>query len=281
MQISAPLSVARDTSPESQAYMDAMRRATMTADQVPNRMPQANPGAIGSQEALANMREMFGDSTRGTIASSNSVLQEQGRSGALVNLQIRNSKSDEAKADAAYRGTLLGDHREKMVEYMHNLENGGMDFRNVMGGTVKQQLPGSPGAFVSGGRIDQIEQDYLNLFAQYATSDQGIEYLKNTTGIVGQADVFGGDQQEALNYMLQCMLTSAGASYQGVALASDTFEHGQEAKTIASEACRTLLMLPTLSRLGPDAMAELPAPIQTLVGQYMNLVRQIQDKMAA
>ena len=50
---------------------------------------------------------------------------------------------------------------------------------------------------------------------------------------------------------------------------------------VAREACRTLLMLPSLSQLGPDAMAALPAPIQTLVGQYNALLQNIQNRLGA
>lgn len=282
MQISAPQSVQRDTSPESIAYLNAMRGATMTADQVQNRIPQANPGQIGDAAALQNFRDAMGDAESGPIHESNERLRTSPndtavRSNALVSLGIRASDTQAAKTNKAYRGDLLAGYRDNVVEYMQNLRNGGMDFSGALNGTHKGSIIGSPGSFVSGGRIDQIEQDYLTMFGNYATSDQGIEYLKNTTGIVGQADVFGGDASQALKFMLQSMLNTTGAAYVGM-----DREDGldSDAMNTSREALRTLLMLPSLSNLGPEEMAALPGPIQTLIGQYQALVQQIQARLA-
>ena len=295
-EISAPISVQPNTSPESVAYMNAVnnaqaraqRRANlnpdMTADQVQNRLPQAQIGQLGDAQTLENFRNVMGNSEKGVIQDSNKAFaggtDVSARSNALVHLGIRTSGTEAAKANTAYRGSLLGGYKANVSEYMQNLENGGMNFTGVLNGTQKGTLKGSPGAYVSGGRIDQIEQDYLSMFGNYATSDEGIEYMKNTSDIVGQADVFGGDPRQAVNFMLQSMLNTTGAAYVGMDQDPNLL-NGQDAMMVAREACRTLLMLPNLSQLGPDAMAALPAPIQTLVGQYNALLQNIQNRLGA
>lgn len=283
MQISAPLSLQRNTSPESVAYMNAMRGVTMTADQVPNRIPQASPGQLGGAEALANFKGIMGDSTQGFIKQSNDMYGRDSGTGntanALASLGVRTSNTESARADKAYRGTLLSQYNSNVAQYMQNLETGGMDFSNALRGTEKGTVKGSPGSFVSGGKIDQIERDYLEMFGNYALSDQGVEYLKNTSETVGTADVFQGDPTRALNLMLQTMLTSTGAAYVGMDQ-NPNLKQGAAAMNTAREALRTLLMLPSLSQMDPQAMQALPGPIQGLIAQYQNLVNQIQAKMA-
>ena len=117
------------------------------------------------------------------------------------------------------------------------------------------------------------------MFGNYALSDQGVEYLKNTSETVGTADVFQGDPTRALNLMLQTMLTSTGAAYVGMDQ-NPNLKQGAAAMNTAREALRTLLMLPSLSQMDPQAMQALPGPIQSLIAQYQNLVNQIQAKMA-
>ena len=65
-----------------------------------------------------------------------------------------------------------------------------MDMRYALNNTQKGTIAGSPGSFVTGGRIDQIEADLLSMLGDYATSDQGVDYLKTITDAVQSADVF-------------------------------------------------------------------------------------------
>ena len=158
--------------------------------------------------------------------------------------------------------------------------NGGMDLRYAMNGTQKEMIAGSPGAFNYGGKIDQIQDDLFTMLAPYLTSDQGIEYFQNMTNLIQGADVFGGDQSAALDYMMRTILTSAGGAFTRVGAQKDTYEHGAEATKAAQEAMRTLLFLPTLSAQSTEYKQALTPEMRSLVDKYEALIQEIQQKMA-
>ena len=279
MNISAPLSVQADTSPEAVAYQKAMRGATMDASSIPNRLEQAQPGQLGGADAFQNLRDVF--AANDTIAASNTMLATGGgKANALANLHLRTSETQEAKANKAYQGDLLSGFYNNVPQYFHNLENGGMDLRYAMNGTQKDTIVGSPGAFNYGGKIDQIQDDLLTMLAPYLTSDQGIEYFQNMTNLVQGADVFEGNQSAALDYMMRTILTSAGGAFTRVGAQKDTYEHGAEATKAAQEAMRTLLFLPTLSAQSTEYKQALTPEMRSLVDKYEALIQEIQQKMA-
>ena len=279
MNISAPLSVQADTSPEAVAYQKAMRGATMDASSIPNRLEQAQPGQLGGADAFQNLQDVF--AANDTIAASNRSLALTGKkSDALVNLKFRTSETQEAKANKAYQGDLLSGFFSNVPQYFHNLENGGMDLRYAMNGTQKEMIAGSPGAFNYGGKIDQIQDDLFTMLAPYLTSDQGIGYFQNMTNLIQGADVFGGDQSAALDYMMKTVLTTAGSSFTRIGAQKDTYEHGAEAAKAAQEAMRTLLFLPSLSAQSTDYKQALTPQMRALVEKYEALIQEIQQKMA-
>lgn len=279
VNISAPLSVQADTSPEAVAYQQAMRGATMDASSIPNRLEQAQPGQLGGAEAFQNIRDVF--AANGTIASSNSMLATGGgKANALAKLQLRTTSTAEAKANKAYQGNLLSGFSGNLSQYFHNLENGGMDLRYAMNGVQKGLVTGSPGSFNYGGKMDQIQDDLFTMLTPYLTSDQAIEYFQNMTNLVQGADVFGGDQSAALSYMMRTILTSAGGAYASMGAQKDTYQHGDEATKAAQEAMRTLLFLPTLSEQNADYKQALTPQMRALVEKYEALIQEIQQKMA-
>lgn len=279
MNISGPLSVQADTSPEAVAYQQAMRGATMDASSIPNRLEQAQPGQLGGADAFQNLQDVF--AANGTIASSNSMLATGGgKANALAKLQLRTTSTAEAKANKAYQGNLLSGFSGNLSQYFHNLENGGMDLRYAMNGVQKGLVTGSPGSFNYGGKMDQIQDDLFTMLTPYLTSDQAIEYFQNMTNLVQGADVFGGDQSAALSYMMRTILTSAGGAYASMGAQKDTYQHGDEATKAAQEAMRTLLFLPTLSEQNADYKQALTPQMRALVEKYEALIQEIQQKMA-
>lgn len=279
VNISGPLSVQADTSPEAVAYQQAMRGATMDASSIPNRLEQAQPGQLGGADAFQNLQDVF--AANGTIASSNSMLATGGgKANALAKLQLRTTSTAEAKANKAYQGNLLSGFSGNLSQYFHNLENGGMDLRYAMNGVQKGLVTGSPGSFNYGGKMDQIQDDLFTMLTPYLTSDQAIEYFQNMTNLVQGADVFGGDQSAALSYMMRTILTSAGGAYASMGAQKDTYQHGDEATKAAQEAMRTLLFLPTLSEQNADYKQALTPQMRALVEKYEALIQEIQQKMA-
>ena len=278
MNISSPISAQVDTSPEALAYQKAMRGATMDASQVQNRMVPASPGQLGDAASRQGLMDVFANGP--AIQESNDSFARGDRSGALVKLQLRNTSSEEAKASKAYRGGLLDSYSQNVADYFHNLEGGGMDMRYALNNTQTGTIAGSPGSFVTGGRIDQIEADLLSMLGDYATSDQGVDYLKTITDAVQSADVFQGDRGNALSYAMSSFLTTAGGAYTSIAANPQNFEHGQEAGLAAREAMRTLLMLPTLSSQTDQYKQTFTPELQSLITQYEAIVQEIKRKMA-
>lgn len=279
MQISGPLSVERNESAESLDYMEKMRGALMTAGDVPDRIPEARPGQT-DQSKFASFQDAFLGSGA-AVANSNRAFQSHDRDTALVELGIRNSGSAQGRADKAFRGSLMNNVNGDYATYLHNLESGGMDLGRALNDTTKQSIntggKQSAAAFVTGGKIDQISSDMLSMFSQYAESDEGISYLRQAVGTLGGADVFQGSQQDALQYMMRCMLTTS--NHAGVAAQQDTYKNGGAALNVAREACRTLLALPTLSEMPPEARSALPPTIQPLIAQYQSLIERIQGRL--
>lgn len=278
MTISSPIAGHVNTSQEALDYQRAMRGATMGAGDVQNRLVAGNPGQL-NEAARQNLTDIFrnGDA----IQASNSAAANGNHSGALVNLRLRNTSSQEAIAAKAFRGSLLDGYNQNVSDYFHNLEAGGMDMRHAMDRTQKSTIAGSPGSYVTGGKMDQIEDDLLSMLSDYATSDQGVDYLKTLTGAVQSADVFQGNQSSALSYVMSHFLTSAGGAYTSVAANPQNFEHGEEAGLAAREAMRTLLMLPTLSSQTDQFKQTFPPELRSLITKYEAIVREIQRKMSS
>ena len=76
---------------------------------------------------------------------------------------------------------------------------------------------------------------------------------------------------------MRCMLTTS--NHAGVAAQQDTYKNGGAALNVAREACRTLLALPTLSEMPPEARSALPPTIQPLIAQYQSLIERIQGRL--
>ncbi len=278
--ISGPLSVSLNDSEDSVRYMTAMQNAVMpNASQIANRVPTAKPGQIGDAAALTGLQDIFANGN--AIHTSNEFVRQGDRNNALAAIGIRTSQSAEAKADKAYRGDLLGNYSSDVADYFYNLQQGGLNMKYILPATTKGNLKGSPGAYVTGGRIDQMEQDLLSLFGNYATSDQSLEYIKNVSSAIGDADVFENDPRAVINYVIQCMLTSTGASHTKIMQQGSRFQDNENTVNTAREVLRTLLYLPNLASKSAEVRSTLPPEVNTLVDQYNALLDQIQQKLAA
>ncbi|MFR8334603.1 MAG: hypothetical protein ACLU9S_21470 [Oscillospiraceae bacterium] len=154
MNISSPISAQVDTSPEALALPEGHARRD------DGRL--AGPEPHGSGLARTARRCSLPSGADGRVckrfrhSESNDSFARGDRSGALVKLQLRKhflGRGD--KASKAYRGGLLDSYSQNVADYFHNLEGGGMDMRYALNNTQKGTIAGSPGSFVTGGRIDQ------------------------------------------------------------------------------------------------------------------------------
>ena len=248
----------------------------MTPEQIPGRMPEARPGQVNPEGFAAFEAAMNGPG--GSIAASNNSFAKDSAEGALVSLGLRENDNASTKAMKEFRGTLMDNYSGDVAQYMHNLENGGMDFGEVMAGA--ETYMGGVGTYKSSGKIGQISSDILSMFGQYAQSDQGLQFLRQTTDTVKQADVFGGSTGSALGFMMQSMLLgSNGPIYRNILGQKDTYKKGTEAATAAANVTRLLQKLPIFAELDDEAKAALPDSVKPLVTQYQTLVNQIRQQL--
>ncbi len=249
-----------------------------TADQIEGRIPAIHPtGQVGDDEAMQHFRTLIGDATKGTIQRSNDALgddpEEASReqiAAAKVAFKFRASQSDEAKANKACLGGLLDGFSGSVAEYMRNIERG-MDLGTVMDG-VTRGIAGSA-SYNTGGKIDQIQQDVLTIFSEYATSPQALKYFKETTKAISPANVFGGSEAEALNFMVLSVLNTAGPVYGAVR------DQGEDAMQIMQECVRTMLYIPNFLNADQAGLAKLPEKFRPLVLQYQGMIQSIWERM--
>lgn len=255
----------------------AERRAKqMTPEQIPNRMPEAAPGQL-NPESFGAFEEAL-TAPGGAIEAANRSFAADSAEGAKVSLGLRENDRASTKAMKAFRGSLMDNYSGNVAEYMHNLENGGMDFAEVMAGA--QTYSGGMGSYKTSDKMGQMGSDILSMFGQYVQSDQGLQFLQQTSDTVKQADVFGGNSQSALNFMLQSMILGAnGPIYQSIQGQKDSYRKGTEAATVAASVTRLLQKLPVFAELDADAKAALPDSVKPLVTQYQTLVDQIRQQL--
>ncbi len=282
LEISAPISVSRNESPESIAYMNAIRQAhlhlpaadpTKTVAQVPNRIPQAHVGHI-----IQNEREGLQNALNEAIPVAN---QQDTVSGSLVKLGLRTSSAKPAKADKAFRGTLMRNLPIEIADYFGNLEKGGMDISTIAQGAETNRVSKtSPAKYTTGGQMDQVNSDLLSMFSTYATSEHGISYIAQMIDMVGGADIFKEGKSDPMKLIMQTMLTSAGNQAVSARNNENKYRDGQDVLNVSNLATQTLLALPTLAEVQGEAKEALPENIKSLVTQYQSLIAQIREKIA-
>ena len=254
----------------------ARKARRMTPDQIAGRMPEANPGQLNPESFGAFDAAMTAPG--GAIEASNHSLATTGAGAAKVSLGLRESTKTGTQTLKEFRGSLMNGYVENIVQYMHNLENGGMDFGEVLSGLTTEN--GGVGNYDVSEKAGQMSADLLSMFGQYAQSDQGVQYLGQVTNTMKQADVFGGDSASALKFMLQDMLLGAnGGVYPSMNAQKDSFKGGSNAAQAAVKVTRLMQKLPVFSDMSPEEKAALPEQVKPLLGQYEALVRQIGERL--
>lgn len=229
--------------------------------------------------------------SEGAIAKSNAAMkksQDKGddpsvvRSQALQALGIRSSSSEQAQADKRKRGETYTQLPKDIAAHFHNLENNGVDLAGVaqeITAETKRMIPGSAAAYTSSPGMDPVNAALLDKYSEYVNSDASIQYLKDMTKLLKDADIFGGSEAETLEYLSQCLLNSYGANFVEVNNQKGTYQNGDSALLVARESCRTLLALPSLVRLSDEEQGALPEGTQQLVGSYKALLRDLLGKI--
>lgn len=225
----------------------------------------------------------------GAIAKSNETLKkarDQGtdphmaRSEALQALGIRISGSEQAQADKRKRGDTFNQLPQDIALHFHTLEDGGVDMAAVEGEiteSTKKTIPGSAAAFTSSPGMDPINADLLDKYKDCVTSEASIQYLKDMTKLLKDADIFGGSEEETMEYLSQGLINSYGANFVEVSKQKGTYQKGDSAFMVARESCRTLLALPSLIRLSEEEQQQmnLTEGTRQLMDSYKALIRDL------
>lgn len=277
MQISNPISAQVDNSAEARSYQAALARATALPNQVAGRMNAPTAGSGNFDPAVvADIQRLGAEGTQ----DSNSYLARNPNdvAGALVANQLRGgAMAPLAIADKKMRGNIFSNLANDQLDYLKAVDPA-TDMGRFMAGASTTQLATGSNSYTWGAGMDEMNQDWLNMFAGYATSDDAIQYFQTLKDALGNGDVFTSGQRDIVNFVVQNAMvrTSVPAHLaQGVG----TGEISSESYQASMKVLKTLQTLPALYNYSQEDKANLPPAIQQLLTQYSNLVEQIRSKL--
>ena len=294
------ISAQPDTSPESLAYMQAMRaREAELQEQhqaeirngrvnLVNSLPaQAarvgmGGGAVKAQEFQSSLLEK--DENGNTfLDNSNQSLARGDRSGALVNLGIRTSQNVTAQADKAMRGSIFDNVGEDYTNLILNAQAGGLDTEAMLNDeTVSSAIvPAADGrmeklAYATGAGFDALNNRAMDIFSEYVLSDQSLEYISNFSQGVSEADVFKGNQygtSGASGFALQTLVNTVGGNTNAAAVDKRLNPSSQR---VAVNMGRTIGSLPKMANLPEESV---PESLRPLRARYIQLQEELDRRL--
>lgn len=283
--------------------MDAARKQLNTITQALDFYLKEKPLTDGARALLKNMgqndadisllehqhevRNVFlGDD--GLVAKSNATLERSRKNGdeptlstsyALQALQIRESSTAGAKVAKALQGDTFKQLPKDIASKFHEIESWGADISAVQEQMKQHNVGKTVSKYVTGGGVDVINEELLELYGTYLNSDESIRYLQFMTETLKGAEVFSGDSGAVLSFLSQSLLNIYGSNYVEVSKTKASYQNGAAVSAVAQEACRSLLALPAMTRLSEEERAKLPEATQRLANQYTALLKQIQKKI--
>lgn len=277
MQISAPLSVQVDNSPEARSYQAAMARATTLPNQVAGRMNAPTAGSGNFDPALLADIQRLG--AEGTEASNRYLARNSNDvAGALVANQLRGgAQSQLANAEKSLRGDIFSHLATDQMDYLKAV-GPATDMGRFTAGASTTQLATGSNSYTWGAGMDEMNQDWLNMFAGYATSDDAIQYFQTLKDALGNGDVFTSGQRDIVNFVVQNAMVRTSVPAH-LARGVGTGEISSESYQASMKVLKTLQTLPALYNYSEEDKANLPPAIQQLLTQYSNLVEQIRSKL--
>ena len=277
MQISGPLSVQVDNSPEARSYQAAMARATTRPDQVLDRINEPTVGSGNFDPALLADVQRLGPN--GTQASNNYLATHPDDvAGALVANSLRGgAQSQLANAEKSLRGDIFSHLADDQMDYLKAV-GPATDMGRFTAGASTTQLATGSNSYSWGAGMDEMNQDWLNMFAGYATSDSAIQYFQTLKDALGGGDVFTSGQRDVVNFLVQNAMVRTSVPAH-LAKGVGAGEISSESYQASMKVLKTLQTLPALYNYSEQDKANLPPAIQQLLNQYSNLVEQIRSKL--
>ena len=291
LHISEPLAVERNTSAESNQYMQAMQEANTRSRNAYNisktALPQMRQGARGGAETITALHNVMHSPSANNAAklspiqaSNNNFLHagkgEDPVAKGLVSLGLRSDGAEKRALDAA-RGGLFTNLKTDIADYADALgENA--DLGSILSGAQQYKYGIKP--YSMSDELQQVASGMLNMFGQYTGTEEAAAYFRDAAGTMQEADVFQKGGKDVYEALVEDVLLRYGAVPSVVA--ARQAQNAQEGKAanpqktmVMTKAAQALMHVPKMATLSPKEFAQMPPQMQALYAQYQSIVEQI------
>ncbi len=244
-------------------------------------------GTLGGQEAIDKMnyaafeqeRTIGKDTFKGVIEHSNHSYRAQGEAGALVDLELRSSGQEMAKAHKQYLGTYFDGITKDYTQMVQTVYDAGLDFE-TMSSQIKTKAVSekySQVRYATGGGVEVISNMLFTQMEQYILSPQTQQYINSMWEVFKDAEVFQKDKGKLITFFTKTLVNMYGANYQ-IPIVKGKFGDDKGAVTnVLKEACRNLLTVCRTIDLEQEDYDSLPKEMKALTercrGMIQNMIR--------
>lgn len=248
-------------------------------------------GTLGGQEAIDKMnyaafeqeRTIGKDTFKGVIEHSNHSYRAQGEAGALVDLELRSSGQEMAKAHKQYLGTYFDGITKDYTQMVQTVYDAGLDFE-TMSSQIKTKAVSekySQVRYATGGGVEVISNMLFTQMEQYILSPQTQQYINSMWEVFKDAEVFQKDKGKLITFFTKTLVNMYGANYQ-IPIVKGKFGDDKGAVTnVLKEACRNLLTVCRTIDLEQTDYDSLPKEMKALTercrGMIQNMLKANQE----
>ena len=248
-------------------------------------------GTFGGQEAIDKMnyaafeqeRTIGKDTFKGVIEHSNHSYRAQGEAGALVDLELRSSGQEMAKAHKQYLGTYFDGITKDYTQMVQTVYDAGLDFE-TMSSQIKTKAVSekySQVRYATGGGVEVISNMLFTQMEQYILSPQTQQYINSMWEVFKDAEVFQKDKGKLITFFTKTLVNMYGANYQ-IPIVKGKFGDDKGAVTnVLKEACRNLLTVCRTIDLEQTDYDSLPKEMKALTercrGMIQNMLKANQE----
>ena len=287
LNISGPLSIEKNTSEESIAYMKAME-PLLRKERINNiSTPAARIGKGGGADTAAAFSAALNskrkDDTRTYLQASDDAFASGGRNQALVDMGIRTSADAPAQADMNMRGDIYNGLFQDYADLVYGAQESGVDTTAMLSDEKVESTFVKTGdkrmeklAYASGSGFDALNSKAFDMFASYVLSDESVEYLDNFSQGISPAKVFGGKSSGltgASGFALQTLVNTVGGN---VSDAAKDDRLNASSRRVAVNMGRTIGSLPKMASVPEE---NIPESLRPLRARYIQLQEELDRKL--
>lgn len=244
-------------------------------------------GTFGGQEAIDKMNHIaygedkkIGEETyKGIIEHSNHSYRLRGEAQALVDLELRGSGNDMAKAHKQYLGSYFDGITKDYTKMVQTVYDNGLDFETMSSQMKTQSVSEQYNQvrYTTGGGVEVISNILFTQMEQYIVSPQAQQYINSMWEVFKGAEVFQKDKGKLITFFTKTLVNMYGANYQ-IPIVKGHFGDDKNAVTkVLKEACRNLLTVCRTIDMEQEDYDSLPKEMQALTercrGMIQNMIR--------